>query len=96
MTIEQVITFLAKETKLADWELAEQIWLNAAYYVGLCGDIIGEEAKKFDYDYENDTDTYNRQRVDSAEQACLVLMDIDQGKLNQPFQEQKPSLQYAI
>lgn len=92
MTIEQVVNFLKRETKLSEWELNEKIWTNAAYYVGLCGDIIGEEAKKYDYDYEHDTNTYNRLRVDNAEEASFVLMDIDQGKIRKPVSNRRLEL----
>ena len=81
MTIDELILFLKKETKLTEIELNEKIWTNPTYYIGLCGDIIGKEAKVYDYDYHNDTKDYNRLRVDTAEQAIFILEDIHLGKL---------------
>ena len=82
MSIEQVMSFLKKEANLSEQELDKKVWKDPAYYVGFCGDIIGEEVEKYDYDNQNGTTTYDALRVDTAEQAIFVLMDMDQGKLS--------------
>jgi len=86
MTLEQVTSFLKRETKWPDWELDNKLWSEPAYCIGLCNDIIAEEVEKYENDAANGTSTYNRLRTDNAEQAGFVLMDIDQGKLKRPTQ----------
>lgn len=92
MTLEQVVSFLKKETKWSDWELNNRLWNEPAYCIGLCNDIIGEEVKKYENDASNGTKTYNRLRTDNAEQAGFILMDIDQGKICKPVQNRRLEL----